>query len=645
MKGSAARTIEFDIDALVSHMFGRVSFSQVILEAVANSIDSGASDVKVELVSNSKIGDEFYLDIKVTDNGSGISERGLDRFIAVRKPKDAKHKGMGRLVFLKFFESAEVYSSCADRSVEFIFSRRHNQPPKIGAPQGKTGTIVHLKGFRKGRRIKAYSNIKPSDIGTQLFREFLPALIEKKQQGEKLKISIELTSQGDQKMLDSSSHTFSTESLPVFEECFVSDPALDAFEGVKIKYSVSQGEDKGRKLISVANVDGRSIGVELFSESALPLGCTSIFILESDLFRGGSDPARQILELPEEISMGALVKSILPTISEIINNELPEVEKRNKETIESIETTYPHLTGLCSAFPVGLIRQEDAIDAAQKNLLRQERELLLAEEGDPDSVQKSINLSARALASYVLYRDWIIKKLSSCGPEHLESVLHNIIIPQRQVLRGKSENNVYLNNAWILDEKFMTYKTVLSDKRMDELIRAIALDAEAEKDSSRPDISIVFSAPPDTEGEKVDVAIVELKKKGVKLKESFNVTLQLRQRARKLINTCENIQRAWYYGVVDIDDELRSSLEEDEWVPLYSKGDVYYREYPIKRVSTGERVPTPMFVMSYDAVVLDAQARNHTFIELLRSTFRGSSRTEVVAEPGTVGTYSSVAVS
>ena len=48
-----------------------------------------------------------------------------------------------------------------------------------------------------------------------------------------------------------------------------------------------------------------------------------------------------------------------------------------------------------------------------------------------------------------------------------------------------------------------------------------------------------------------------------------------------------------------------------------SKGKMYYQEFQTPRPN-GTIVPTPMFVISFDAIVADAECRNHTFLEILR---------------------------
>lgn len=43
------------------------------------------------------------------------------------------------------------------------------------------------------------------------------------------------------------------------------------------------------------------------------------------------------------------------------------------------------------------------------------------------------------------------------------------------------EHDLYRNNAWILDDKFMTYQTILSDKEMSDVIQCITKGEVDEK--------------------------------------------------------------------------------------------------------------------------------------------------------------------
>jgi len=153
--------------------------------------------------------------------------------------------------------------------------------------------------------------------------------------------------------------------------------------------------------------------------------------------------------------------------------------------------------------------------------------------------------------------------------------------------------------------------------------RAIRLDEEITEESGRPDIAMIFSADPE-DSTPVDVVVIEIKKKTEEEKENQYAVNQLLERADKLAQYCSNIQRIWYYAVLEINDSFARSLRQQKWAPLFSKGRVYYQEFPTYR-NDQTVVPTPIFVMSFDAIVSDAAARNHTFLEILRSAMKQHS--------------------
>ena len=170
----------------------------------------------------------------------------------------------------------------------------------------------------------------------------------------------------------------------------------------------------------------------------------------------------------------------------------------------------------------------------------------------------------------------------------------------------------------------MSFRTILSEAEMKNVIAAISLSSpNKQAGETRPDISMIFSADPNS-AEKVDVVIVEVKRKRDNDKENSYAAVQLLQRARKLIDFCPNIQRAWYFGIIKINEELEQFLRDDEWIPLYSKGKVFYRDRTLERPGKSP-VPVPLCLLSFDAIMNDAAARNHTFLEILRSEIKRTS--------------------
>ncbi len=437
--------MDFDTDYLVEQFFKGVNFSQVLLEAVANSMDSNATDIEIFITSNGQIRNDVSVKIAVKDNGNGFSAEGFERFRSIKKPKDEKHKGMGRLAFLQYFDNVNISSVCEGKKRDFLFSREFSGECIESDSAETNQTKLSFSSFR-GERLHKYSDINPEKIKELLFSEFLPHLIHKRENGEEISIKIEIavdSNEGDLG-ISSSSVTLSTSDLPEFEEKVVADPAFDAFEPITIRYFVASGNNS-QKLVSAASVDQRTIELSVFSASSLPVDCIAVFLYESNLFKGGTDSTRQKLVLPEGISEAMLCSTLRPEVSKILSDKLPRIAKQNKRTKETFEQNYPQLIGLFDGDTVGLIKEDEALSIAQDKLIRQQRDLVSSSIDDPDVFEKSVDLSARALTSYVLYRDWIVKKLAKSDDSELEKTLHSLIVPQRKIYR---ENNL-INDIYI----------------------------------------------------------------------------------------------------------------------------------------------------------------------------------------------------
>lgn len=182
-------------------------------------------------------------------------------------------------------------------------------------------------------------------------------------------------------------------------------------------------------------------------------------------------------------------------------------------------------------------------------------------------------------------------------------------------------DDVYRNNAWILDDKYMTYETILSDIKMSEIVDVITEGEFEEKNTGKPDIALIFSGDPD-KGKPFDVVIVELKKKGLSLERNMIIETQILSRARLLMKHYNNqIQRIWFYGIIEFNEEVETHLAGN-YTELYSTGKMYYQETNIAiQLNPVVRVPIAMFILDLDSVIKDADARNSTFLNLIKSQF------------------------
>jgi hypothetical protein len=602
---------------------------QVFFEALANSLDAGATEISIKVEIEEFPASET-LKIFITDNGSGFTNESFERFKQLLKTQDPFHKGLGRLIFLDYFGRISVDSVWEGNRRRFVFSKSfqgESRLERLKSAEPNTTTLVFSDFVRD--RVKSYDDLKPGTLKERIIEQFLPTLHEYRRSKRPFRISIKLqTKETDaQKEFFSSEEVITTDDLPELTSVIIEDPFLDAFEEVEMFYRVKAGMGE-RNILTAVSIDRRTIPIKLLQPGAVPPDHSTIFLFSSKLFEGKSDTSRQKLDLPDNIPEAELFRVLRREVGKVLSETIPQIREKNTRTETQFEEQFPHLLGLFEDSTVGLIDKDEALDIAQRKFFKAQKEILQCDKLDDSTFEKSLELSSRALTEYVLYREKIIAKMRETTMANSEADTHNLIVPRwTQFQKGEFANGLYRNNAWLLDDKFMTFQTVLSDQRMDTIIDAITIQNEGVVDGGRPDIAMIFSADP-AEAAAVDVVVIEIKKKSDDEKENQYVINQLLDRAVKLAAYRPNIQRIWYYAVIHINDNMVTRLQQMKWAPLFSQGKVFYQEFPTGRPD-GTVVPTPMFVMSFDAIVADAQCRNHTFLEILRHGMKQYAQTHV----------------
>ncbi|WP_176315889.1 ATP-binding protein [Burkholderia vietnamiensis] len=618
--------MDIETSSAIKLFFPNPSLALVYYEAIANALDAGATEIDIEISIQAFSASET-LNVRIFDNGSGFTDESFDRFKTLMKPKDGFHKGIGRLVFLNYFDSVEITSEWADKRRNFVFKENFDGNADIeylsdAVPSNKT-TLLFTK-FSKDK-VKSYDDLKPGSLKEKIISHFLPTLNDLRDRKVDFKITIDLETEESnaQKEFFSSDATITADDLPELKLKEIWDDAVDAHSGINMHYYI-KATAAPANLLTAVSIDGRTIPINLIQPSSIPHGYSVVFIFSSDIFSASSDSSRQKLLLPDGLSESTLYALLRREIGNVLAESIPKISETNAKTKKKFEDQFPHLLGYFDNSTVGLIDREEALNGAQQRLFRIQKEILQCECLSDVIYEKSLEASARTLTEYILYREKIIAKMKSMTPGNSEEEIHNLIVPRwGDFDQGDIVSEVYQNNAWLLDDKFMTFRTILSEARMDKVINAIRLNEEVAEESGRPDIAMIFSADPE-DSTPVDVVVIEIKKKTDDEKENQYAVNQLLERADKLAQYCSNIQRIWYYAVLEINDSFARSLRQQKWAPLFSKGRVYYQEFPTYR-NDQTIVPTPIFVMSFDAIVSDAAARNHTFLEILRSAMKQNS--------------------
>ena len=626
--------MDIETSGAIRLFFPNPSLALVYFEALANALDASATDVSID-IDVQAYDKPDTLKITVTDNGDGFTEENFDRFKTLLKPRDKFHKGIGRLVFLNYFDRVEVVSTRDKWQRKFVFKEGFdgNAPLQEIEQAQDAKTTLTFTGFT-GARVKSYDDLKPDAIKPLLIEQFLPTLDARKRDDKAFKISISLKTieSNAQKEFFPHEVAITPDELPSMTKIAIQDDSLDAFSTIDMHYHVEPVSGKGSLLIAFS-IDGRTIPVSLISPSSFPAGYLGVFLFESEMFHSNADSSRQKLVLPEGLPVASLYRVLRREVGKVLADKIPQITEKNKKVKETFEEKVPHLLGYFEDDTVGLIERDDALDVAQQRFFQAQKQVLQCEMLTDAAYEKSLELSSRTLTEYILYREKIIGRMKAMTADNAEADIHNLIVPRfKEFSQDTLSSEIYQNNAWLLDDKFMVFRTILSEKSMNVVINAIRLDDESVGDTGRPDIAMIFSANP-SDAAPVDVVVVEIKKKTDEEKDNFYAVNQLLDRAVKLVAYCPNIQRVWYYAIMNINDATAIRLRQFKWTPFFSKGKVYYQEFETPHPD-GRIVPTPTFVVSFDAIVADAERRNHTFLEILRNGMKKYAEQQTVDSAG-----------
>jgi uncharacterized protein (UPF0332 family) len=605
------------LNRAVKVFFGNSSLEMVYFEAIANALDAGATKIDIAIsIQDYSRPETLVLTIK--DNGVGFTDERFGKFSNLFDVEDSKHKGLGRLIYLCYFEKTLITSNYNDYFCRmFEFSDTFNEESNVTKNNNKSssGTTLSMSGYIL-RKIAKNDYLQPQYLKNSILNKFYSRLYKLKQSETKIEISISLT-------IDkiSATATLTTEEIPNLTLVKV-EHSLDFFSNVELFYHIEETPMQISSVITAISVDDRTYPIDIIAQENMPIGYQMVFLLFSDYFNGKVDASRETSSIPE---LEQVKKLFRDNITKIINEELPQITQRNQEKEQRLINLFPHLNGYFEVETIGYTSQEDILKKAQEKFFRAQRDILRVSHLTDEQLEQSLEMASRTLTEYILFRQNLINKLKTVNRKDRESVIHKLIIPMReQFEKANFENDLYRNNVWVLDDKYMTYDTILSDTEMSEVIKVITEGEIIEEDNDRPDIAMIFSGNPcdENKSKKVDVVIVELKRKGLSVENNSIVEIQLEKRARKLLQFYKNkIQQIWFYGIVEFNEDYELHLEAD-YHRLYSNGKIYYRNKEIV-LQTNPRISIPVgvFIMDFDAVINDADARNSTFLNIIKSKF------------------------
>lgn len=609
--------MEVNVKQALKMFFSKSSFEMIYFEAFANALDADATEFNID-ISLSDYGEWHNLVLTISDNGVGFDNIRFGKFSKLFEVEEQSHKGLGRLVYLCYFEDVDicsVFNNTQQRN--FRFNESFNKENDVvDIEYTANGSIFKMTGFT-GAKLGKNDYINPHYIKKTLLENFYMKFYKAKLSSKDIKVNIK-SSIGGNVIEDS----ISTVEMPNFTVKELEE-RTDLFNKIELYYNVKEVEANDSNVITALAIDERSHKIDIIANENLPIGYEMVFLLMSESFQGSVDGARMNLSISEP-ELNAIKVIFRNAIAGIINEQFPQIKKNNKSKEEYLNETYPHLSGYFENNDIGYSSQTDILKKAQDRFFRDQKEILGAKELNDEQFEKSLDLSARALAEYILFRQNVIKKMRSLNKTNKEADIHNLIAPKSSEFRDDNIiTDLYNNNVWILDDKFMSYYIVLSEAEMSKVIDVITNGEVKDNDDDRPDITLFFSDNPQDENTKVDVVVVELKRLGISAEQNSIVEFQLDTRTQRLAEYYgKRIQRMWFYGIVDFDDRYRNHLINNGFDPLFSKGNVYFRSKPVYLdLNKQESVIQNAYILDFSAIVEDADSRNLTFLKILKKRF------------------------
>lgn len=267
--------------------FPKSSLSLVYFEAIANSLDANASEINIEIKIKDKTA-YHTLEIIITDNGDGFTDENFGRFEKLLNPKDKSHKGIGRLVFLKYFNNIRIQSNWINGSRAFTFNHNGIENILPSSTKNDNRTTSLLFNEFKGEKIHSHNYIKPIELKKAIIEHFLPRLNTLTQNNMPFEISIDLQIGVESKDIYNDKVTITKDDLPKLinlEEDIVIKSNLGQEYKIKVFYLIEETDEISQLLIAF-NIDNRTVLAENFlNKNILPTkGYRCIFLFSSELF-------------------------------------------------------------------------------------------------------------------------------------------------------------------------------------------------------------------------------------------------------------------------------------------------------------------------------------------------------------------------
>ena len=630
------------ISTAVKRFRSKIDFMQPLLEAISNSLEANAKNIKVKLfvdrgvtltgeVANKICG------YTIEDDGDGFNEKNIKSFLTYMTDYkiDIGCKGIGRITWLKVFTNVTVKSHVGNKIVEFKFNEIFDKDKikyQTAKFLDKSKTKILFFGVRstyyERDKVELRADANLEDIRSLVEGHFLVKLSLLKANNRQFNIKIYFDEGQQIEQICNSS------LIDLRDKDFTIKGVDGLHNNFKLFYNFFNDIAK-QKRATFFCANGRTVKQipEKISYATLPENKSSILLLTSKYFDDHVNEERNEFNIPESrpslesaLSWELINGCLRYKIDEVLLEYFPTLEEDNDKKISELIDEYPYLARYIRT-DTSKIKDKEKILKHSKKMYEQDKENTsvkfksLLEENKINTevfykvIENVRDISARELAEYIVYRKQIIMALQKMnnGNEKKESLLHNLFMKMRT--DSDNENHaVYDNNLWLLDDKYMTYVYAASDMTIEKIKQSIEKESEEMYNIRvRPDLAIFYSS--DDADKYRDAVVVEFKGIGASLDEKSKSFWEINRNAEAIRENISNIRRVWAYTITKFDDKFRKNIRTQDFDPLFGNGckdEIYYRYF--------SKIDAHCYYISVEAILADADARNNVFLDIIKKS-------------------------
>lgn len=628
----------------------RISWLQPIYEAITNALEAEATIIDIIIKTSPPVQgiDEKAIEkiesITIKDNGTGFDEKNINSFNELGSDFKAALgcKGIGRFTWLKVFDYVDITSVSETTKVNFRFDLKFNdttiRPEYVKSSQ--SGTNITFGRFRNDflmkydkkpansdRRIDANAEEIFSSIEIHLWIK-LKKMIEK---GDYFNINIFV---GERKKIICPGFL-----KPLEVKEFRLNSFLESYDFYVYYTLISKQTLKGVGFNSSINycASGRSVRTSKIKIPKINDSDMLLVFVTSNYLDNNVNQNRLKFDIIENnpdsqescITMSMIENELESLLYDIIKKYIPNLDIANEKIKNACIDEYPHLSQFIREQKVIIADKKNIIKSAKLKYERFKDDVKVKFDkayrnalSDRDSLFESIDeinqLQALELAEYIKFRDDMICGLQRLVDENntVEKYLHNIFMKMKTdtVSLETESKSSYLNNIWLLDDKFMSYCYAASDVKIKQVAKALQdFDYDGQHSGRAPDMLLFYSKP---ENEAKDIILIEFKAIGASRSEKSRATTEIMEYASIVKENLGLVNNMWVYIITNIDDNIGEIFKMHGFKEQFSnsnKTKIYHQYLPYSEANA--------YIISVDSIIKDASARNNVFLNILKQTY------------------------